>query len=330
MISDRTAAILEQYDIRVLRLLKGRGAVLCETQEGIKILKEYKGSEGKLDLQHNLLQEIKNQGYSSLEQIIPSKEGTLLVKEEDGTAYYLKDYHSGKECNIKETKDCYLAMTCLGQLHKAMEIKEEGKLKELSVSNLTEEAEKQNRELRKIKKYLSQKRQKTEFEYFLLNNFSSFLEKAEQVLEGMKAHQEVFSQESSLANTSLCHGDLQHHNLLLNEGEVFFINFEKITLDSPMRDLALFLRKIMEKNNWSKELADKGLKAYEKVRPLSQRERLQLWYRLSYPEKFRKIANFYYNSPKAWIPDKNREKLEKVLLQEEQRSGCLAYLHHQL
>ena len=45
MISDRTAAILEQYDIRVLRLLKGRGAVLCETQEGIKILKEYKGSE---------------------------------------------------------------------------------------------------------------------------------------------------------------------------------------------------------------------------------------------------------------------------------------------
>ena len=40
---------------------------------------------------------------------------------------------------------------------------------------------------------------------------------------------------------------------------------------------------------------------------------LQLYYRFAYPEKFWKIANFYYNSGKAWIPGRNMEKLEKLV-----------------
>ena len=35
----------------------------------------------------------------------------------------------------------------------------------------------------------------------------------------------------------------------------------------------------------------------------------ELYYRLAYPEKFWKIVNFYYNSRKVWIPEKNSEKL---------------------
>ena len=33
---------------------------------------------------------------------------------------------------------------------------------------------------------------------------------------------------------------------------------------------------------------------------------------LSYPEKFWKVTNKYYNSNKAWISDKNMEKLKMV------------------
>ena len=43
--NDKTLAVLEKYDIEVLRSWKGRSAILCETKTGIKILKEYKGSE---------------------------------------------------------------------------------------------------------------------------------------------------------------------------------------------------------------------------------------------------------------------------------------------
>ena len=59
--------------------------------------------------------------------------------------------------------------------------------------------------------------------------------------------------------------------------------------------------------------------AYEQVRPLSAVDYIDLNYRIAYPEKFWKIVNFYYNSGKAWIPDRNREKLEKLMEQEKEK-----------
>ena len=58
-------------------------------------------------------------------------------------------------------------------------------------------------------------------------------------------------------------------------------------------------------------------------RNLQEEELLQLKYRLYYPEKFWKIVNFYYNSPKSWISCKNGEKLTKLLEQEEAKNTLM-------
>lgn len=319
MVDDRTADVLEKYDIEVLRLWKGRGAFLCETRTGIKVLREYKGSITKLGLQRELLFHIKENGYKAVEEIHLTKEGELVVKEDEFTSYYLKSYGEGKECNIREYRDCIKAAEAMANLHKAMEIKEIAVKEDIPTANVITEVEKQNRELKKIRKYLREKKQKTEFEYYLQMNFDLFLEKAEDTLEKMKERAELFDCETTRGEGIFCHGDMQHHNLLLSgEGE-YFINFERFVLDSPMRDFTLFFRKMMEKNNWSWDMGNLVLEAYDKNRKISARERQQMYYRLSYPEKFRKIANFYYNSPKTRIPDKNHEKLDKIIKQEERR-----------
>ena len=87
-----------------------------------------------------------------------------------------------------------------------------------------------------------------------------------------------------------------------------------------MRDVSLFFRKIMEKNSWRQETGELVLESYQKQKVLSWEDRLQLYYRLSYPEKFWKIVNFYYGSPKVWIPAKNMEKLDKILKQEDEKT----------
>ena len=52
---------------------------------------------------------------------------------------------------------------------------------------------------------------------------------------------------------------------------------------------------------------------------ISEEDTRQLYFRFCYPEKFWKIVNYYYNSRKAFIPEKNREKLELVLSQENKK-----------
>ena len=79
------------------------------------------------------------------------------------------------------------------------------------------------------------------------------------------------------------------------------------------------MRKLLEKSSWSVSLGQELLAAYQEERPISDESRMDLYYRLAYPEKFWKIVNFYYNSGKAWIPERNREKLEKLVVQEKEK-----------
>ncbi|MGN0308512.1 MAG: CotS family spore coat protein [Lachnospiraceae bacterium] len=318
--NDRAVSVLEKYDIEVLRSWKGRGAILCETKTGVKILKEYKGSSERLLLQQKLLYSIKEKGYIRIEGILPTREGELLVRDEDMAAYYLKDYFPGKECNSKDLGDCEEAMRQLALYHLAAALPELASEYSPGSFSHIREMEKHNRELRRVRKYLKEKSQKTEFEMVLSQYYDFFQEKAVNVAaESSKMNQDKSKNDSKL----FCHGDFQHHNVLFLGNHVFLINFEKFALDTPARDISLFFRKIMEKNGWSTVWGQRLLRAYEEYKPLTSAEKLDLYYRLSYPEKFWKIVNFYYNSGKAWIPAKNLEKLEKLLKQEEEKKQYL-------
>ena len=61
------------------------------------------------------------------------------------------------------------------------------------------------------------------------------------------------------------------------------------------------------------------LDEYDRICPLDDNELELLMTLLSYPEKFWKIINQYINSNKSWIPDKNVDKLRKVIEQNERR-----------
>lgn len=93
-----------------------------------------------------------------------------------------------------------------------------------------------------------------------------------------------------------------------------------------MGDLAQFFRKILEKQNWDKVYGNAMLREYCRVRPLLGEELENLKLRLLYPEKFWKLANHYYGSNKAWLPQKNTEKLQSLVSQKNQKAYFLKIL----
>lgn len=316
--NDRAVVLLEQYEIEVFRTRKGRGAILCDTNQGCLIFKEYAGNENKITLQNKLLQNIQAQNQVQVEQIIPTKENALLVKDIDGTSYVLKTYVEGRECNIYDRDECKEVMGLLAKLHDGMILSEDTE-KLSNVYSPSKEYEKHNRELKRVRKYLKKRDQKTQFEIQLTNTFDYFLEQALTISE-------EWNQYSSLKESNpyiFCHGDYQYHNILFGNKGWYIMNFEKCIADDPIRDIYLMLRKLSEKSSWDVAFGKALLEGYERVRPISALSRIDLYYRLAYPEKFWKIVNFYYNSGKAWIPEKNSEKLETVILQEKQKQHFL-------
>lgn len=324
--NDRAVELLEQYDIEVLRTRKGRGAIVCDTETGIFVLKEYSGSIDHAELQNRLLQTVSDRGEVQVESIVPTREGQLLVKDGDGIAYVLKTWRDGRECNIYDRGECVQAVQLLSKLHESMILPSD--TPGLPAVYLPgNEYEKHNREIKRVRKFLKQKGQKQLFETKLLGACDFFLEQAQEVTDQWNQYREAFqredARESNEKQITFCHGDYQYHNILLGAEGWFVVNFEKCLPDDPIRDLYLLLRKLLEKGDWSVSLGTELIKAYEKRHPMSARSRIDLYYRLAYPEKFWKIVNFYYNSGKAWIPGKNQEKLEKLIAQEKNKQHFL-------
>ena len=121
----------------------------------------------------------------------------------------------------------------------------------------------------------------------------------------------------------LIHGDCNQHNILICEDGVAIVNFERVSSHLQVKDLYLFMRKILEKNDWSIPVGQNILSAYQAVLPLTQEEKMYLHARFLYPEKFWKVANGYLNRRKALPARRQQEKLLAALEKEEKRQQFL-------
>lgn len=314
--NDRAVSLLEQYEIEVNRTWKGRGAILCDSNKGLLILKEYCGPADKVEFQDYLLKHINESGDVRVESILRTKEDEFIVYDQDRVAYIVKTYCDGRECNHRDIEECRQAVSVLAKLHRVSDLSGCDVLSEQPVYRADKEYEKHNRELKKVRKFLREKSQKTDFEIYLMKHYDYFMNNALQITDELRYYA---YEEDSYEFPIVCHGDYQYHNIMQTESGSVLLNFEKCVRDYPVRDLYLFLRKLLEKNNWSQTLGDMLLESYNKERTLTERDYKQLYYRLAYPEKFWKIVNFYYNSGKAWIPGRNMEKIEKLFAQEREK-----------
>ena len=128
---------------------------------------------------------------------------------------------------------------------------------------------------------------------------------------------EAFDERLMMAaqNMELSHGSYTYHNVLLNGKNTYIVNFDRYKNECQINDLYQFIRKVMEKYNWDSRMFYRLVDEYDRICPLSDEEMGLLMVLLSYPEKFWKIINQYINANKSWIPEKNVEKLRKVIEQ---------------
>lgn len=326
---NRVNQVLEQYPFMVKQMYKGRESLICETDMGLKILKQYKGSEARADFLYKALQFVMENGLERIDCIVKTKEGKSIAIDVDETVYVVRDWYEGHECDTKNRDDILRSIRYLGELHKILrnftgEIPEFLKVKP---DSLLAEYQKHSRELKKVRNYIGGKRKKNDFEMEFVRSYHAFIEQALMVIEAQKKELKN-GQDTNLYG--ICHGDFNQHNILFSKRGTAILNFEKALYDVQIGDLSNFMRKILEKHNWNLRLGMDMLDAYDKVRLMEVGEMRQLYIRLAYPEKFWKISNHYYNSSKAWVCGRNLEKLNKEITQNEARKRFLNIMSYNL
>ena len=324
--NEKGLAVLEQYDLDIRNARRGRDSFLIDTDKGWKILTEFSGTEARLQFQSRVMEHLKRQGMDRLDFPIADKEGNFLVKDKDEITYVLREWHEGRECDARNLADVQEAMRSLAFLHRCFVFPDVESEKYAGEISLKEEFSRKNTELRKIRKFIRSRKQKNPFEQEFLKRFEEFYEEAKSAEEAASSKGEGTLYAESLQKGCLCHGDFNHHHVLLSDEGTALIEFRHCHYGIQVGDFYQFFRKILEKTSWDFTYGTAMLREYNRVRPLSESERNHLKMRLLYPEKFWKLANHYYGSNKAWLPVKNIEKLEMLTAQRKQKKAFLEKL----
>ena len=126
--NEKYTEVLSQYELEILDVKRGRGAWLCETNQGLKLLREYKGTLKRLEFEDQVFSQMKETCHLNVDRYVRNKDGELLSSAEDGTRWIVKDWYADRECNLKDSKEVLCAIEQIASLHKVLrriEFKEE-------------------------------------------------------------------------------------------------------------------------------------------------------------------------------------------------------------
>lgn len=323
---DRIAELLAQYDVVVYRAGRIKGAWILETDQGMKQLGSCSYSEGKVRFEQRLKEYVTEQGFHTVDQFVPSREGNFLVQGPYNEMFVMRNWFSGEECDAKNREHVLQAVRVLARLHCAMhhmELSEEEK-RFCRQPELPQMLEKRNKELRRVRTYIRSKKQKSFFEQKFLSQFDMQYAMAEQAGEILDAEEYREAYRTALEQGVMLHGNYTHHSIqFLAKGNQLVTGFERAENGIQIPDFYLLFRKMMEKWDWDVSLGDSMISEYDKIRRITEIEWKLLKVLLVYPEKFWKVANQYYNNRKSWIPEKNMQKLLQTMEQADRKEESI-------
>lgn len=328
--AEKLTEVLEQYGVTAASIVRGRGAFFCREQDRLYKLEPFEGSEGRLLREHEIKEMLYHAGFPNIDRYMQVAEpeenepentdiaDRLIAADRYRNSYVMKQYFDGHECDLKNEHEVALAMENLSELHMVGREIAKNHIPEMrpkAVDTFT----RHNRELKRVRNFISRQNHKNEFERKYLPLSTFFLVRAQEAERALK---------SSLAyenpkRLGLCHGAYHQHNVLIMETGVATVHFEQYHFDNQLTDLYYFTRKLLEKNHYDYQQFKHALWTYEKREALDSQDYEYLYLLFFYPEKFWKLSNHYMNANKAWIPPKTLEKLDNMMQLEKEKDAFL-------
>lgn len=305
---DRRLEVLAQYDLMIRSCGNVRGALMLDTDRGLKVLRPSQSGEQRLEFEDAVKQYIRKTGELCVDTVLRTKEGKLFSENSYGDRFCVRDWYYGEECDLKQEMHCFTAIDTLNCFHElTMEFPLEDEYKIYERLPLAEQFVKRTRELKRVRSYIREKKQKSEFEVYFLKLCDGYYEQA------LEAQEYIKHTSQGEEARRLIHGNFSYHSLLTDSplGKACFVltSFDKAGFGQQCSDFYYLLRKTMEKNDWNQNLGYHMIQRYLKSRENPEAERKLLKAQIMFPEKFWKITNYYYNNRKTWIPEKNIKKL---------------------
>lgn len=294
---DLSTDLLNLFDFKVNDLISVRGVYLLNTDKGDKILKKINYPLEDLNFIYAGIKYIKNK-FDRVMDFERAKDGEIYVKWKENL-YCVMPLVRGRECDFNNPIDLSIAAEGIGELHMASEgFKSNLSSKYLNGKTINTFSRRID-EMLFFKEIANFHEHKTEFDILYLKNYEVYLKdikKSIDILEKTKYYK-LCSEEDKVV---LCHHDLAHHNIIIEDNKAHFIDFDYSMIDLKIHDLCNFINKLSRNFAYDMEKTELVIASYLKKNVLDKREIQVLYGMLYFPESFYSICKDYYTRRKDW------------------------------
>ncbi|NFO29952.1 CotS family spore coat protein [Clostridium botulinum] len=298
---DLSFEFFNELGININDISPVRNVFIIYTDDGNKILKKVDCNEKKLTLINESLNYIKDK-YNNIITYSEFENGSIYKKWK-GKTYVVMDLLDGREACFTNPLEVKLCAENIALMHKASGGIREELIKKLNEDFLDESLEIKFRkaydELSFFKELVSKYKYKNEFDNLFIDNVDKYLQDiivVQELLSKSKYH----DLRKNGQTISLCHNDLAYHNFLIKKEVVSIIDFDFLTIDLRIIDIADFILKSIKNSAFDIDKMLLAMNSYEDVLPLMQEEKEILYILLYFPRDFYNISRDYYYKKKKW------------------------------
>ena len=307
---DLNVELFDKYNIKVKDIIPVRNVFVIRTNKGDKVLKKIDYGVEELQFINDALKYIKNT-FSRVVDFEKVQTGEIYLKWEN-EMYCLMELLEGRECEFSNPVDVAIAARGIGEFHKASEGFDYKNRVKNNCGKTINCFKKRYEEIKFFKSIVNIYDNKNEFDDLFLRNVDMYLNQIENSINIMEKtkYYELFNDKAKIA---FCHHDLAHHNIIINNEEAFFIDFDYSIIDLKVHDLCNFINKAIKNSVYDFEKCKLIIKEYLSKNTLENSEFHVLYGLLTFPQGFYEIARDYYTRRKNWDEEEFLEKLKRKL-----------------
>lgn len=317
---DLCTDLFSEFGLTVHDVIPLRRVYMVSTDKGEKILKKVEYTCEELDFIDSILNYIKNK-FPRVMSFIKNKDGNIYTIW-NGNMYCIMDLVEGKECDFCSPVDLVVASRALGELHLASEGFKTNLSSKYQNGKLIDKFNRRIQEMTFFNSIANSHESKSEFDEIFINNVDYYVQQIKKSINMLEKsyYYKLCGEEDKIV---ICHHDLAHHNILINSGEAYFIDFDYAIIDLKIHDLCNFINKVVKNFAFDIEKAQDIIQNYCTKNTLSNREIEVLYSMLTFPDDFYSISKDYYAKRKDWYESTFLEKLKKKVGYKDEREEFL-------
>jgi CotS family spore coat protein len=311
--------LFDKFNLKITDVIPLRNVFIICTDKGDKIIKKIEYSVEELEFQYAAIEYIKR-SFNRVMNFIRTKEGKLYVNN-NGDIYCIMDMVEGRECEFYNSVDINIAARGLGEFHKASE-GFASNIDKVAAGKLINNYKRRLLEMEIYKNIANLHESKNEFDEIFVKNVDYYAEEINSSINILEksCYSKLCTEKDKVV---LCHNDLAHHNILIQNDEAYFIDLDYSVIDLKVQDLCNYINKAIKNSAYDIDKAKEILEEYYRSNTLDKRELEVLYGMLSFPEGFYAISRDYYTRRKEWDEDIFIERLKKKIVFREEREEFL-------